>query len=136
MARTRWGDCASSSLKVNWPLASVLVRPVSSMPWPSFRRTTSSPVAGLPVVAFLTVPVRVWAAARVERSRTAAAQATFTNADAEQRENSWRALLSLQADMGSFDCVNASLCEALTSLRMTGVFKIGFLFWARDFRHA
>jgi hypothetical protein len=39
------------------------------MPWPSLRRITSSPAAGLLVVAFFTVPVRVWAAVRVVRRR-------------------------------------------------------------------
>jgi hypothetical protein len=33
---------------------------------------TSSPAAGLPVVEFLTVPVRVWAEAREARRRRAA----------------------------------------------------------------
>src|SRR5258708_23685322 len=145
MARTRCGDCASSSLKVSWPVASVLERPASSMPWLSLRRTTSSPAAGLPVVEFLTVPVRVWEKAREQRRRTIARAAagvenTFLRAaranTLERRENSLRVRGRVPADKGSFDCVSASLREALTSLRMTvwGAFKIGVLFAARGFR--
>src|ERR1700693_2751028 len=118
MARTRCGALSSSSLKLNWPLASVLVRPDSSMPWPNLRRMTSSPAAGLAVVEFLMVPVRVWAEARVVRR--SAAHAVRTNAGAECGENALRGRLLMLRDKGSFDCVNASLRDAFTPLRMTG----------------
>src|SRR5271170_1710310 len=68
MIRTRWGLVALSSFTLKLPLASVLVRPDSSIPWPRLRRTTSSPAAGLFAVPFVTVPVRVWAAADATRS--------------------------------------------------------------------
>src|ERR1700692_1262926 len=58
MARTKCGLWESSSLKLKLPLASVLVRATSSIPWPRPNRMTSSPAAALPVVPFLTVPVR------------------------------------------------------------------------------
>src|SRR5580692_6734427 len=124
MARTRCGDWVSSSLKLKWPWASVLVRPASSIPWPSLSRTTSSPAAGLLVVEFLTVPVRVWAEARVVRRRMAAADAARTNAartnaEGEFGENALQGLMMLLRCKGSFDCVEASLREVSTPLRMT-----------------
>src|SRR5215471_4332484 len=99
MARTRWGPC-SLSLNEKLPLESALVRPASSMPWPSVIRTTSSPAAGLPVVEFFTVPVRVWAAAACARSN-----ANPTN--------------QAQRNTRSFDSASAALRFALAALRMT-----------------
>src|SRR5579863_10459811 len=68
MTRTRWGLAASSSFKLKAPLASVWVRPDSSIPCDRLRSTTSSPAAGLLVVPFVTLPIIVWADAEV-RSR-------------------------------------------------------------------
>src|ERR1700685_316967 len=68
MTRTRWGLLASSSLTLKLPLASVWVRPDSSIPWPRLRSTTSSPAAGFLMVPFVTLPVRVWAEAEAIRS--------------------------------------------------------------------
>src|ERR1700674_2178723 len=70
MTRTRCGLVALSSFRLKLPLASVWVRPDSSIPWPRLRSTTSSPAAGLLVVPFLTVPVRVWAEAETETRRS------------------------------------------------------------------
>src|ERR1700676_1379902 len=69
MTRTRWGLVALSSLTLKFPLASVWVRPDSSIPWARLSSTTSSPAAGLLVVPFLTAPVRVWA--ETDTTRTA-----------------------------------------------------------------
>ena len=47
-----------------------------------------------------------------------------------------RGLMLMLREKGSFGCVNASLLEAFTSLRMTvplKSFKIGFLFAAREY---
>src|ERR1022692_1294451 len=68
MTRTRWGLVASSSFRLKLPLASVCVRPDSSIPWARLRSTTSSPAAGFLVVPLVTVPVRVWADAETRRS--------------------------------------------------------------------
>src|SRR5579864_8588219 len=68
MARTRCGALSSSKVKVNFPWASVLAWPTSSMPAPSLIRITSSPAEGLLVVPLVTVPVRVAADATVDRS--------------------------------------------------------------------
>src|ERR1700733_9112984 len=68
MTRTRCGLFALSSLTLKLPLASVWLRPDSSMPCARLRRTTSSPAAGLFVVPFFTVPVRVCADAETTRS--------------------------------------------------------------------
>src|SRR5580700_4112332 len=143
MARTRCGDWASSSLKLKWPCASAFVRPASSMPWASLRRTTSSPAAGLLVVEFLTVPVRVWEEASEARRRMAAADAARTNAKKDCEGNSLRGRVAPLRDKGSFDCVGTSLREVSTPLRMTVLFsmtalryisfKIGFLFEVRGF---
>src|SRR5215510_3912520 len=54
----RCGSADWPSLKLKLPLASVLVRPTSSMPCPNLINTTSSPAAGLFVVPLFTVPVR------------------------------------------------------------------------------
>src|SRR6267154_6024200 len=101
---------------------------------------TSSPGAGLPVVAFFTVPVRVWAEEREVRKSVSARDArtlprSKDDQGKESRENSLRGRVLVLACKGSFDCVEISLCEISTSLRMTGrcVFKIWFLFEARDF---
>src|SRR3981189_637697 len=107
MARTRGGDCVAATSKVKWPLASALVRPASSIPSPSLRRTTSSPAAGLPVVDFLAGPVRVWRAKEREESRR---RARIPNALSELGlETSKRGLWMDRAGMGSFDCARNAL---------------------------
>src|SRR5258708_37268262 len=116
MARVRWGDCASSLLKLNCPWAWVLVRPASSMPCASLSRMTSSPAAGLLVVEFLTVPVRVWAEERVVRSRSVAA--ALTDVNSEGGENSRRGRGGVLAGMGSFRWGEIFLREGFTSIRL------------------
>src|SRR5208282_6048554 len=54
------------TLKLNFPLLSVLALPATSMPLARLMIMTSSPTAGLPVVP--SVPVRVWAAAEARAS--------------------------------------------------------------------
>src|ERR1700722_4737615 len=134
MARTRCGDWASSSLKLKWPLASVLVRPASSMPCASLSRTTSSPAEGLPVVEFLTVPVRVCAEAKVVRRRMVASDAKDQK---NLAENALRGRIWGLACMGPFDFAEISLREVSPSLRLTcfreNAFKIWVLFAAWDF---
>src|SRR5271165_1995236 len=56
------------TLKLNFPLLSVLALPATSMPLARLMIMTSSPTAGLPVVPLVTVPVRVWAAAEARAS--------------------------------------------------------------------
>src|SRR5690242_2953447 len=65
MARTRYGELVSSTLKLNLPAESVFAWPTSSMPDASLMSTTSSPDDGLPVVPFVTVPVKVAAEAKL-----------------------------------------------------------------------
>src|SRR5450755_407486 len=120
MARTRCGPCALSSLKLKLPLASALVRPASSIPWLRLSRTTSSPAAGLPVVAFLTVPVRVWAEAKEERRKTRKIVAPRGPRTRDARENSCWSREGLPSRKGSFDCVFVRLSRTKTSLRTTG----------------
>src|SRR6267154_2119505 len=71
MARIRCGPGGPVSLKLNFPEASALVLPATSMPLVRFIRITSSPVAGLLVVPLVTVPESVcsvvWAAAEKGR---------------------------------------------------------------------
>src|SRR6185437_1202648 len=57
MARTRCMPLSSSKLKLNFPCASVLVWPASSIPAASLIKTTSSPADGLPVVPLVMVPL-------------------------------------------------------------------------------
>src|ERR1700722_11128323 len=138
MARTRCGDCASSSLKLKLPLASALVRPDSCMPWVRLRRMTSSPAAGLLVVEFVRVPVRVWAAAREGRKIVKAMAPSHC-----LRLSFLSRPIYRPANNRSFDCVEISLREVSTSLRMTAIFWMAFgedrsfdpfmiwVFWAR-----
>src|ERR1035441_1328997 len=59
----------AGAAREKWPCASLFVLPISCMPCDSERRVTSSPAEGLPVVALVTVPVMLWAAAKdVSRS--------------------------------------------------------------------
>src|SRR5208337_2737948 len=68
------------SLKLNFPVLSVLVLPPTSMPLARLMRMTSSPTAGLPVVPLVTVPESVWAAAEARASeRMAASNADCTS---------------------------------------------------------
>src|ERR1035438_8726409 len=66
------------TLKLNLPALSALVVPPTSMPLARLMRSTSSPAAGLLVVPLVTVPVRVWAAARVSE-RTANRSAEYAS---------------------------------------------------------
>src|SRR5579862_5745583 len=137
MARTRWGDWLLSSLKENWPLASVLVRPDSSMPWPSERRTTSSPASGLPVVLLVTMPVRVWAEAKAAVTSSEQARSSAEN---PARGREWTGENTRSFDLRAFDLRSGAFAPPLriTSWRegwaapgMTdwrdGEFKMGFL---------
>src|SRR3974390_3466885 len=81
------------------------------MPWLRFSRTTSSPAPGFPVVAFFTVPVRVWAEAKAERSRTESSAIWIENALQGGRK--------ARADTGSFDLAGTALCALFTALRVT-----------------
>src|SRR5438094_8767045 len=70
----RCGEPVSERLKLKLPLASVLVRAASCIPSARFSNTTSSPLAGLPTVAFLTLPVRVSADADAAKVRSNATE--------------------------------------------------------------
>jgi hypothetical protein len=91
-----------------------LVRPASSMPLPRLRRTTSSPAAGLPVVAFFTVPVRFCAEAG-----TGKAARVNSRKSPSRRGNWFRGWV--WGGRGSFDFAGASLREAPAALRMTNL---------------
>src|SRR6266851_726964 len=65
----RCSTLSSGSSSVNLPWASVLVLDVSCIPPLSESSVTSSPSAGFPVVAFVTVPVSWAAKSAVERNR-------------------------------------------------------------------
>src|SRR5581483_4322655 len=71
VTRTRCGAFVSWISRRKCPCASVLVRASSFIPCASASRTTSSPAAGLPVVPFFTVPVRVAAPAVIAQDTTA-----------------------------------------------------------------
>src|SRR3981081_3912995 len=94
------------------------------MPWPSLRRITSSPAAGLLVVEFFTVPVRVWAAARVVRRRTRAIMKVASRrvdrvVATQLGENALGRRRRGEAGMGSFDFAGSALCSPPATLRMT-----------------
>src|ERR1700688_42009 len=94
MARTKCGLWESSSLKLKLPLASVLVRATSSIPWPRPNRMTSSPAAALPVVPFLTVPVRDCATPNEESRKIVTAIWNFRQRSFKATSGKLRILLS------------------------------------------
>src|SRR5262244_4472838 len=63
-----YGCWAGGTLKLNSPLALVLVVATSSMPLPILFSVTSSPTEGLLVVLFLTMPLRGSADAASEQA--------------------------------------------------------------------
>src|SRR5579863_2178364 len=78
MARTRCGESVSAKVKLNFPAASVLAWPTSSIPAPSLMRMTSSPVDGLLEVPLVIFPVKVAADKKEDEP------ATRTNASAKR----------------------------------------------------
>src|SRR3981081_494583 len=79
----RCGPGPPVSLKLNFPLLSAFVLAAISIVVVRLMRITSSPEAGLLVVALVTVPERVWAAAearasaRTHRGRIAVSKTGF-----------------------------------------------------------
>src|SRR6266852_733521 len=123
MARIRCGP-ASGSLKLKWPPASALVRAASSIPSPSLISTTSSPPAGLLVVPFLRVPLRVWAEAEDSRSKAQRAITKLASrliAIPQERDRA-RGLAQILREAKK---KNASLRMTVTLVKSL---KLGFLF--------
>src|SRR6266849_1170485 len=121
MARIRCGP-ASGSLKLKWPPASALVRAASSIPSPSLISTTSSPPAGLLVVPFLRVPLRVWAEAEDSRSKAqrAIGKLAARLISIPQERDRARGLAQILRE-----AKNASLRMTVTLVKSL---KLGFLF--------